>query len=256
MEPALLRRHGQRGSYDIESAKAVFDDCYMAHVAYVDNGLPQCLPMIALVATEKWRETDGTIDTQRDLQHEGNKKLETVVYLHGHPSMKLAELTRQANREGSDAPKVCITATKIDGLVLSSAPNGHTFNYRSAVIHGTCTPVTDKSIKRTVMRSVTNHIVADRWQQVNPVASLQVGLVSVIRVNIDSLSVKTRAGPPGIQPRNPEVDGPDIDPPLWEQLGEPVYSGLSPGAVVPERLKAHIQKSNEMQREHSERVAR
>ncbi|KAL4959575.1 pyridoxamine 5'-phosphate oxidase family protein [Aspergillus stella-maris] len=254
MEPALLRRHGQRGSYDIESAKAVFDDCYMAHVAYVDNGLPQCLPMIALITTEKGHETNGTL--------EDNKQIETVVYLHGHPSMRLAELTRQANREGSDAPKVCITATKIDGLVLSSAPNGHTFNYRSAVIHGTCTPVTDKTIKRSVMHAVTNHIVADRWEQVNPVASFQVGLVSVIRVSIDSLSMKSRAGPPGIQPRNPEVDGPDVDPPpwvgvvpLWEQLGEPVDSGLSPGAVVPERLTKYIEERNKMQQEHSKHVA-
>ncbi|KAL4951938.1 hypothetical protein BDW69DRAFT_201071 [Aspergillus filifer] len=253
MEPALLRRHGQRGSYDIESAKAVFDDCYMAHVAYVDNGLPQCLPMIALVTTEE----DG-----HESKHEGNEKSETVVYLHGHPRMRLAELTRQANRAGSEAPKVCITATKIDGLVLSSAPNGHQFNYRSAVIHGTCTPITDKTIKRRVMRAVTNHIVADRWEQVNPVASYQVSLVSVIRVSIDSLSVKTRAGPPGIQPRNPEVDGPDIDPPpwvgvvpLWEQLGELVNSGLGPGAVVPERLTKYIEEKNRTHREHSERVA-
>ncbi|KAL4936094.1 hypothetical protein BDV06DRAFT_233733 [Aspergillus oleicola] len=244
MEPSLLRRHTQRGAYDIESAKPVFDDCYMAHVAYVDNGLPH------------------TFDTQRDSPDEVDKRTETVVYLHGHPSMRLAELTRQANRKGSDLPKVCITATKIDGLVLSSAPNGHTFNYRSAVIHGTCTPVTNKTTKRNVMRAVTNHIVADRWEQVNPVSSFQVGLVSVIRVSINSLSVKTRAGPPGIQPRNPEVDGPNINPPpwvgvvpLWEQLGAPVNSRLSPEAIVPERLREYIEKRNDTQREHSEGVA-
>ncbi|KAL3483281.1 hypothetical protein BJX62DRAFT_249626 [Aspergillus germanicus] len=266
MEPAILRRHTQRGSYDIESAKAVFDDCYMAHVAYIDNGLPQCLPMIALVTEEEeeHEETNGSTDTVHPgrFSNGGDRTTNIVVYLHGHPSMRLAELTREGMR-GSDLPKVCITATKIDGLVLSSAPNGHTFNYRSAVIHGTCTPVTSKTVKRTVMRAVTNHIVSNRWEEVNPVASFQVGLVSVIKVSVDKLSVKTRTGPPGIQPRNKEVDGPDIETPpwvgvvpLWEQLGVPVDSGLSPGAVISDNLNEYIDGRNETQREYSQRVAR
>ncbi|KAL2839742.1 hypothetical protein BJY01DRAFT_250342 [Aspergillus pseudoustus] len=264
MEPSLLRRHTQRGAYDIESAKAVFDDCYLAHVAYVDNGLPQCLPMIALVAAEDDEEEQeiGAHGPQKEYTNGDDRQNERVVYLHGHPNMRLAELTREASREGTSPPKVCITATKIDGLVLSSAPNGHTFNYRSAVVHGTCAPVTNKAIKRSVMHAVTNHIVSNRWEEVNPVASFQVGLVSVIRVGIDSLSVKTRTGPPGIQPRNREVDGPDIEPapwvgviPLWEQLGEPVDSGLSPGAVVSENLRGYIEERNEREREYSERVA-
>jgi hypothetical protein len=151
----------------------------------------------------------------------------------------------------------------VDGLVLSSAPNGHTFNYRSAVIHGTCTPVTNKPVKRNVMRAVTNHIVANRWEEVNPVASFQVGLVSVIKVSIDKLSVKTRTGPPGIQPRNREVDGPDIEMPpwvgvipLWEQLGTPVDSGLSPGAVISENLDKYIDGRNATQRGYAQRMAR
>jgi hypothetical protein len=150
----------------------------------------------------------------------------------------------------------------VDGLVLSSAPNGHTFNYRSAVIHGTCTSVTSKTVKRKVMRAVTNHIVANRWEEVNPVASFQVGLVSVIKVSVDKLSVKTRTGPPGIQPRNREVDGPDIETPpwvgvipLWEQLGEPVDSGLSHGAVVSENLMTYIGERNERQQRYSTSVA-
>ncbi|KAL3461770.1 hypothetical protein BJX64DRAFT_151575 [Aspergillus heterothallicus] len=265
MEPSLLRRHTQRGFYDIDSAKAVFDDCYLAHVAYVDNGLPQCLPMIALVTQEEDddEKRNDVEDSWKQTQNGDHKNESTVVYLHGHPNMRLAELTREASREGTPPPKVCITATKVDGLILSSAPNGHTFNYRSAVIHGTCTPITSKSVKRSVMHAVTNHIVSNRWEEVNPVASFQVGLVSVIRVNIDSLSVKTRTGPPGIQPRNREADGPDIEPapwvgviPLWEQLGEPVDSGLSPDAVVSENLRDYIVTRNDRQRGYSERVAR
>lgn len=152
---------------------------------------------------------------------------------------------------------------QVDGLALSSAPNGHTFNYRSATVHGTCSAVTDKAVKRQVMRRVTNHIVSGRWEEVNPVASFQVSLVYVIRVRIDRLSVKTRTGPPGIQPRDRESDGPDnsVKPwagvvPLWEQLGVPVDNGLTPGADVSENLEAYIRTRNERMRSYAEGAAR
>ncbi|RDW59321.1 pyridoxamine 5'-phosphate oxidase family protein [Aspergillus mulundensis] len=255
MEPASLRRHTQRGTYDIESAKAVFDDCFTAHVSYVDKGLPQCLPMIALVMKEEAEEADGLEHGPAPLLEEGN----TVVYLHGHPGTRIVELAREASLE---PVKVCIVATKVDGLVLSSAPNGHTFNYRSAVIHGTCTLVKSKAIKRIVMRAVTNHIVPNRWEEVNPVASYQISLVSVIKVSIDSLSVKTRTGPPGIQPRDREVDGPDNENPpwvgvvpVWELLGDPAEPGLIPGGRVSENLRGHIERRNNKQQAHSRLVA-
>jgi nitroimidazol reductase NimA-like FMN-containing flavoprotein (pyridoxamine 5'-phosphate oxidase superfamily) len=293
MEASHLRRHTSRGMYDIESVKAVFEDCFMAHVSYVDNDLPACLPMIALIREENAMEAEKRTDTDEQITKTNN----VAAYLHGHPSTKLMELVRKASQEDndeieSDVPtqsnsgskkpvKVCITATKgdnllsfvsndpsnipsiVDGLVLSSAPNGHTFNYRSAVIHGTCAPVHAKSLKREVMHSVTNHIVANRWEEVNPVASFQVSLVYVVKVNIDSMSVKSRTGVPGIQPRNVQLDGPDIEPkpwtgviPLWEQLGEPVESGLTPEATVSKNLQQFIQSRNEKHRGYSESVAR
>ena len=95
MKPSELRRHQQRGSYDLESVSSVFDDTFMAHVSYVDKALPQCLPMIALFH----KIGDAT-----------------SVYLHGHPNARLMELVRQ-NKHGDGTEKegkikVCITATK------------------------------------------------------------------------------------------------------------------------------------------------
>lgn len=102
MEPAKLRRHENRGAYDIDSVALVFADSFMAHVSYVDNGLPQCLPMIALFHTI------------------GDS---TAVYLHGHPSSRLMELVRTntnkkkdegltGEEDDDDKIKVCITSTK------------------------------------------------------------------------------------------------------------------------------------------------
>ncbi|CAG9941557.1 unnamed protein product [Clonostachys rosea f. rosea IK726] len=290
MQPATLRRHGQRGTYDLKSVKDVFDDCFISHVSYAVDGLPACMPMIALIMEDPEADTlrsselgerlsnGANEDLKNGIQKDGNT---TFVYLHGHPSTKLMELVREANRRQSEdvqsttetngqiannkslgEVKVCITATKVDGLVLSSAPNGHTFNYRSATIHGTCEPVSSKTTKHAVMRAVTQKIVANRWEEVNPVASMQVSLVYVVKVHIDALSVKSRTGIPGIQPRNKEKDGPDIQIPpwtgvipLWEELGTPVDSGLTPNAVVSGNLKAYIETRNERQQAYSKKAA-
>lgn len=148
-------------------------------------------------------------------------------------------------------------------MVLSSAPNGHTFNYRCAVVHGECNLVTDLDVKREVMRGVTNHIVTGRWEDVNPVASFQVSLVCVVRVDILSLSMKSRKGVPGIQPRNIEKDGPDHEVPVWtgtvplyEVMDAPVPSGLTEEAKVPLGLTKFIEGRNEKHKKHSISVAK
>ena len=129
------------------------------------------------------------------------------------------------------------------------------------MIHGTCTPIKSKAVKRTVIHAATNYIVANRWE-VNPIASCQVSLVYVIKVKVDSLSVKTRTGPPGIHPRNMEVDRPDNETPpwvgvipMWEQLGEPVDSGLTPRAKVSDNLRGYIDGRNQRQQAYSKYVA-
>jgi nitroimidazol reductase NimA-like FMN-containing flavoprotein (pyridoxamine 5'-phosphate oxidase superfamily) len=128
MEPAHLRRHGQRGTYDTESVKSVFEDCYMAHVSYIDNGLPACLPMIALVKAEEELEANMDANSSEDSDRSSTKSNNIAVYLHGHPSSRLMELVRKADEQSigennseaqnqernqvKEPVKVCITATK------------------------------------------------------------------------------------------------------------------------------------------------
>lgn len=113
------------------------------------------------------------------------------------------------------------------------------------------------------MKGVTNHIVADRWEDVNPVASLQVSLVCVVRVDIESLSMKSRTGIPGIQPRNKEKDGPDREEPVWtgvvplyDVLDRPVASGSTDEARIPESLERYIEKRNGKHKGYSIKVAK
>ncbi|EEQ86150.2 flavin-nucleotide-binding protein [Blastomyces dermatitidis ER-3] len=256
MQPAELRRHKERGRYDAESIGSVFSDTFMAHVSYVDHGLPQCLPMIALFRCEEEGE---------------------AVYLHGHPSSRLMELVRAnevkrkariergeiPDESGDDRIKVCITTTKVDGLSLSSAPNGHTFNYRSAVVHGACSHVGDRRAKEDVMRGVMDHIVAGRWEDLNPLASFALSLVFVIRVQVQRGSMKHQSGIPMIQSRDRAKDGPDRQElvwtgvvPLYEHLGAPVPSGLTDDAQIPEGLLKYIQERNEKQEGYARSAAK
>ncbi|CAK7215001.1 hypothetical protein SEUCBS140593_002380 [Sporothrix eucalyptigena] len=301
LEPATLRRYQERGLYDIPSAKKVFDDSFIVHVSYIDDGLPACQPMLALLR-EEWEDaeegeehapvTDGETNGVNGVNgvnstEAGHGRRKTAyVYLHGHPTTRLMELVKKASKAAeaeeeaktngqtnghatnghstAEPVKVCITATKVDGLVLSSAPNGHSFNYRSAMLHGTCEPVKgNKEFKKQIMTEVTNKIVPNRTAEVNPMASIVTSMVYIVRVRIDRLSVKARTGVPGIQPRNVEVDGPNVEPPawagvvpLWEQLGEPVDAGLTPGASVSENLKNFIAERNAKHAAHAKKVAK
>ena len=136
--PATLRRYQERGLYDIKSAKKVFDDSFIAHVSYVDDGFPACQPMLALIR-EEWVDPEGEeqkneliVDGTSEEEGKGREKT-AYVYLHGHPTTRLMELIKRANKAAeaeaeaataqtnghatnghasAEPVKVCITATK------------------------------------------------------------------------------------------------------------------------------------------------
>lgn len=58
----------------------------------------------------------------------------------------------------------CDKATHVDGLVLALTPNNHSYNYRSAVLHGYATQVTQTEEKVWAMERITNGVVPDRWE--------------------------------------------------------------------------------------------
>ena len=62
-------------------------------------------------------------------------------YIHGYISARMMNLARASDGQGLP---LCITATKVDGLILALTPFSHSYNYRSAVLHGYGTLVTDE----------------------------------------------------------------------------------------------------------------
>lgn len=148
----------------------------------------------------------------------------------------------------------------MDGVVLNFTPNGHSLNYRSAVIHGTAELVSSPEEKHYSMHLLTNHMIPRRWSSVNPVTPSAMKSVQVLKVTIRSASAKVRAKNMGL------ADSLEIATvrddiytgviPLHEVLAEPVESGYSPGRPVQDHLKQWIDERNTSEKDYALGVAR
>ena len=58
---------------------------------------------------------------------------------------------------------MCRTDLSTLQLVLSLTPFSHSYNYRSVVLFGHATLVTDAEEKLWAMQLITNSVVPDRW---------------------------------------------------------------------------------------------
>lgn len=180
-----VRRLADRGRFDRATVNEVLDEAYIAHVGFVVDGEPRVLPM-----------TYG---------RDGD-----VLYLHGAAGNAML-------RASADA-EVCVTVTLLDGLVLARSAFHHSMNYRSVVLLGTATKVTDDAEKRHAFDVIVDHVVPRRSAVARSSNDSELRATLVLRLPIQEGSAKVRTG------------GPIDDP---EDVGLPVWAG-----VVPLRLTA------------------
>jgi hypothetical protein len=235
---------------------------------------PFSLPMTAVAGRYDPRnpisEDDGS-EEQYIREQESFGEGPFDVYLHGNSAMMLSRMTKS---KGST--KVVISSTKglgsyqfdaafmmltrtVDGVVLHFAPNGHSLNYRSCVIHGDAEPVVSDDEKRYAMHLLTNHMVRRRWSSVNEVAPEAMKKVQVIKVVVRSASAKIRATningleKAGLGTRDDVWTGAI---PLYEVLGEPVQSGYCPERPMQKELVEWKDRRNEEERLYAEEAAK
>lgn len=147
----------------------------------------------------------------------------------------------------------------VDGVVLNFTPNGHSLNYRSAVVHGTAELVSSPEEKHYAMHLLTNHMIPRRWSSVNPVTPSALKSVQVLRVTIKSASAKIRAKNMGLAD-SIEIASERDDVftgviPLHEVLAEPVESGYSPGRPVQSHLREWIEERNAVEQDYAVEAA-
>jgi uncharacterized protein len=160
-------RRSDLARYDAQAIDATLDEALICHVGYVDNEDPIVVPVIHT-------RVDGTL------------------YLHTSTGSRLAELAAGGTR-------LCVTVSLLDGLVLARSQVGHNVNYRSVVVRGEGHLVIDGEEKLAAIAAVVEHVVAGRSRHSRPPTTEELRAVSLVRLPLDDVSLKSRSGPPNDQ---------------------------------------------------------
>ena len=108
----------------------------------------------------------------------------------------------------ADGTPIAVTVTHIDGLVLARSAFHHSVNYRSVVILGAATLVTDPAEKFAVMKGLIDHVAPGRWDHIRHPNEKELAATSVLSIPIVEASAKLRSG-------DPLDDEADYAMPIW-----------------------------------------
>jgi nitroimidazol reductase NimA-like FMN-containing flavoprotein (pyridoxamine 5'-phosphate oxidase superfamily) len=205
-ERARVKRHHERGAYDLDTIISILDSAFMCHVGYTIDGQPYVTP------TSYWREND-------------------VVYWHGSSASRML-------RTLEGGVPCCLTVSIIDGLVLARSAFNHSVNYRSVMLFGRARKVEDLGEKRRQLQLFTERMIPGRWQQLRAVTVQELKATTVLEMKIEEGAAKVRAGPPkddaddyswpvwaGVVPVRMVADRPVDDGRLVPGVSEPGYLG-------------------------------
>jgi nitroimidazol reductase NimA-like FMN-containing flavoprotein (pyridoxamine 5'-phosphate oxidase superfamily) len=190
-ERTTLHRLRERGQTDRAELYAVLDAGLICHLGVIIHGAPAVLP------TSYGRDGD-------------------TLYLHGS-SANQAMLAAVGH-------EVCVTVTHLDALVCARSIFHHSMNYRSAVVYGVATLVTDGGAKLAALRVVSEQLIPGRWDQTRPPTRKELAATAVIELPLAEASVKIRTGPPSDDDEDYALD-------VWAGT---VPAALSFGAAVPD----------------------
>jgi nitroimidazol reductase NimA-like FMN-containing flavoprotein (pyridoxamine 5'-phosphate oxidase superfamily) len=210
-ERTRVRRLPERGHYDRETVYPILDEAFICHIGFVAEGKPVVIPTL--------------------FGREGDK-----FYFHGSAASRMLRNLR----EGIDC---CITITLVDGLVLARSGFHSSMNYRSVVIFGRASEVTDTEAKTHALAIVSEHLLPGRWADVRPPSEQELKGTTVLMLELDEVSAKIRTG-------GPKDDAEDYDLPVWAGILPltPTYGTPEPDSArkkdeaLPEYVRARTGK--------------
>jgi nitroimidazol reductase NimA-like FMN-containing flavoprotein (pyridoxamine 5'-phosphate oxidase superfamily) len=156
-------REPQRAVYDRAAAYQILDEGFICHVGFSVDNQPYVIP------TGYGRSGDN-------------------LYIHGSAASRML-------RNLDQGIPVCVTVTLLDGLVLARSIFNHSMNYRSVVVLGTATAVTDAAEKLRALRLLSEHILPGRWAESRFPNEKEIKATTVLRLPIEEFSAKVRQGP-------------------------------------------------------------
>ena len=180
-QQTTLKRLPERGRFDRQTVYQILDEGLVCHIGFEAGGQPFVIPT-------------------------SYGRMDDTLYIHGSSASRMM-------RRLSEGVRCCVTVTLLDGLVLARSAFHHSMNYRSVVMLGTVSPITDPQEKLRGLRQIVDHIVPDRWDQLRPVNDIELKATTLLSMPLDEASAKVRTGPP--------VDD-------EEDLSFPVWAGVVP----------------------------
>lgn len=159
-----VRRLSKRAVYDKALVHEILDEGFLCHLGFTVDGLPYVIPTLYARSGDR-------------------------LYLHGSGASR----TLKTLSQGVD---VCATITLVDGYVLARSAFHHSMNYRSVVVMGRASLLTEPTERLEALRTLTNHLVPGRWEEVRETNDLELKQTMVLVLPLEEVSAKVRTGPP------------------------------------------------------------
>lgn len=203
-----VHRLPEKAVHDRDVAYRILDAGLVAHVAVVTDDHPYVVP----VAYARMGDT---------------------VVFHGSAASRL--FTSLAAGQPT-----CFTVTLLDGMVLARSLFESSMNYRSVMVLGTCTRLSDEA-EWQALKGVSDHLLPGRWDEARQPAPKEIKATITLSLPLEEISVK-------VSDKHPE-DAPDdlVHPlysriwagrvPITETFGEPEADELAHGIAAPDYLR-------------------
>ena len=153
-----LRRRPARAAYDRATVYGILDEALICHVGFNVDAQPYVIPTI-------------------------HARVGDQLYMHG------AAASRMMRALGEGIP-ACLTVTLLDGLVLARSAFHHSMNYRSVVVLGTATTVTDHAERLAALEAIVEHVVPRRWREVRPPNAKELRATAVLRLPLREVAAR------------------------------------------------------------------
>lgn len=199
-----IRRLPARGSYDRDVIYSILDEALVCHVGFVIDGTPYVIPT-------------------------GFGRVDDRLYIHGSAASRML-------RSLTSGVEVCVTVTILDGLVLARSAFHHSMNYRSVVVLGRATEVSDAGEKLDALSRFVEHVIPGRTAHARMPNADELRKTLVLALPLDEVSAKIRTGPPvddqedygmdvwaGVLPLRLTAEAPIPDPRLSSTVSVPMH---------------------------------
>jgi nitroimidazol reductase NimA-like FMN-containing flavoprotein (pyridoxamine 5'-phosphate oxidase superfamily) len=158
-----VRRLPKKADYDRDVIYAIIDEAPLCHLAAVVNASALVIPTLHA--------------------REGQ-----TLYLHGSPSNAVMKAVVASG-------EACVSLTLYDGLRLARSGFESSIAYRSVVLYGAASLVSDGVEKARVLDLFVDSVLSGRASEVRAMTEAEVRLTMVVAVHIDEASAKVSSGP-------------------------------------------------------------